>query len=125
MPFKILCFTTVLFLGSISASAQPPERNNLVGVGTNSCGKYLEVRSANPQTPEETLLYGMMISWAQGFISGMNAYRAVENPKREMVVLPDAASVKAYLDKHCRDNPLDLLKDGSFALFIELEARSP
>jgi hypothetical protein len=111
----------LLALTLACGAAQASEPFNTVGVGTNSCGKFLEVRSASPQTPEADLLRFMMISWAQGYISGMNAYRAVEHPKRAMVALPDPPSIEAYLDKHCRNNPLGNLKDGVFALFIELE----
>jgi hypothetical protein len=124
MRSKIVCLSTVLLLGSISAWTQPAPPYTIVGSGADSCGQYLEVRSGNQQSPEVLLKEFMMISWAQGYISGMNAYRVVANPKWDRLLLPDAPSIKAYLDKYCRDNPLQTVKDGSFALFTELEAKS-
>lgn len=121
MFWKLLCSATVLFLGSVGAWAQPTEPYTIIGAGASSCGRYLEVRSQNHRTPEVVFNETLMISWAQGYVSGMNSYRAVAYPKREMLVLPDAPSTKVYLDKYCRENPLKTLHDGTFALYLELE----
>ena len=121
MILKLLCCATILCLGAVGAWAQPAERYTIVGAGAFSCGKYLEVRSKDRRTPGVAFTESLMISWAQGYVSGMNSYRAIANPKREMLVLPDAPSIKAYLDKYCRDNPLKTVQDGILELYIELE----
>jgi hypothetical protein len=77
MRYNMLC---LLVLVSVGAWAQPPQRYNTVGSGANSCGHYLEVQSG-PQTPENVLTYFTIVSWTQGYISGMNAYRVMQNPK--------------------------------------------
>lgn len=85
-----------------------------------SCGRYLEVRSKTQRTPEIVLHEALMLSWAQGYISGMNSYRTIAS-KREMLVLPDAPSTRAYLDKYCRDNPLKTVSDATLTLYLEVE----
>ena len=85
------------------------------GAGTTSCGQYIE-HSADKDISD------LFVTWAQGFLSGMNvANHAITN--REFVILPDSATIKAYLDKYCRENPLDSPAKGTMLLFKELQAR--
>jgi hypothetical protein len=105
-----------LLVSSLEVRAQD---SAVVGIGSWSCGKYLDARSA--KSGESQLRQGLFGSWAQGYLSGMNAYRALK--KQRMLTLPDYQSIDAYLDKYCRDNPLNMVSIGALMLFIELEAK--
>ncbi len=84
----------------------------LIGAGTASCGKYIAASSKEN-------LAAFFVSWAQGFLSGMNigSTRAVN---KEFVVLPDDDTIKLYLDKYCRNNPLKTPLDGALDLYDEI-----
>lgn len=88
----------------------------LIGAGTMTCGQYLEVSS-------DKELSGVFVTWTQGFLSGLN-FAGNSITKRSFVILPDSSSIKAYLDKYCRENPLDSPFEGAVRLFIELRSQS-
>ena len=62
----------------------------------------------------------LLASWLQGFLSGMNAQRTMLTDK-DMKNLPDTASLLAYVDKYCRENPLKSGYEASLRLYSELE----
>ena len=66
--------------------------------GTESCGTYLSDRATNDDVHGE-----IYVSWVWGYMAGFNM--EVRQPTSQR--LPDQPSTLAYLDKHCRDNPLD------------------
>ena len=120
---KLLCCVAILCSVTIGAWAQPTDAFTTVGVGAQSCGKYIDVRSKRSESPESVLQESIMISWAQGYISAMNADRAIYT-KKELMLLPDPPSIEAYLDKFCRENPLKKISGGTLKLYIELEVNS-
>jgi hypothetical protein len=84
----------------------------LIGAGTTSCGSYIAASSKEN-------LAGIHLSWSQGFLSGMNmGYARAAN--KEFVVLPDSDTIKLYIDKYCRDNPLKTPLDGALKLYDEI-----
>ncbi len=80
-----------------------------IGAGSGNCGKYL-----GESNKAVTLV---VISWVQGFNTGMNV--AEERPV-DTALFPDDESVKAYIDKYCREYPLKTVIDASFSLHHEL-----
>jgi hypothetical protein len=107
---------TVMAIASMPGMgfAQSSTDQALSGAGTASCGQYIE-HSADKHISD------LFVSWPQGFLSGLNvAYDAANEP--DFVILPDGASIKAYLDKYCRENPLESPFKGTL-LFNELQAR--
>jgi hypothetical protein len=112
---------------SLVAHAQE-DRFVVVGSGTTPCGTFLEVSEKNKdkgdRTPEIILKASMMMAWTQGYLSGINLYRSAVNPKPPLLVLPGAATITLYLEKYCREHPLDRLNDGSFALFADVMAKA-
>lgn len=96
-------------------AAQSAEKQALSGAGTASCGEYLE-HTANKQ------MSNAFLSWAQGFLSGMNMADVIGG-KKNFALLPDAPTIKAYLDKYCRDNPLNSPVEGSLSLYKELRSK--
>lgn len=108
---------TVIFLVLIAtfagpAAAQESAGHALSGAGAASCGKYLNRHS----TTETSRLF---THWTQGFLSGLNFADRVSADK-PFVILPDAESIDAYLDKHCKENPLSTPMEGALALYREL-----
>jgi hypothetical protein len=112
MTRTILFFLAMSFSAPQCASAS--EGFAVAGPGGSTCGQYLE-------SGEIQLLRQLHVSWIQGFISGMNMARAKQG--QELVELPDAPSIEAYMDKFCRDHPLDPMYQGAFDLSLEIEAR--
>jgi hypothetical protein len=126
MRLRTVCLLAMLALPAI---AEPQEQRGfvIVGSGASSCGSFLDALSKSDsaeRTPESVLKMSMMLAWTQGYISGMNSNRKIENPRLPMLVLPDSATVRAYLEKYCRDHPLDSVKDGSFSLFADVLAKA-
>ncbi len=87
----------------------------LAGAGTTSCGRWLALES-------DSTAHLMLVSWAQGFLSGMNMadYIATKQP---FVLLPDSDSIMAYVNKYCRNNPLKKPFQGAMQLYYK-ELRS-
>lgn len=90
---------------------------SIKGEGNYSCPDYVAARKINSKE-----LYSS-ISWVQGFVTGVNYQRALEEgtdsyvgrdfTPREMV---------NWLEDHCRDNPQDYLSDAAQELVEELMA---
>lgn len=114
MPVKSLVAVIALAALSVSAHAQSSEGYAFSGAGTTSCGNYIEHGEDNA---------ALFITWAQGFLSGANMAADVLANK-DFVLIPDGASIKAYLDKYCRENPLESPSQGTIFLFRELQNRA-
>lgn len=116
MRVKSLVAAIALAALSFSARAQSSEGHVFSGAGTTSCGYYIE-------HGEDNAAAALFITWAQGFLSGANmAANVLAN--KDFVLLPDGASIKAYLDKYCRENPLESPSQGTIFLFRELQNRA-
>jgi hypothetical protein len=105
--FLTLCFAAG-FLGA-------QERNAISGAGVSSCGQYLETLS-------DQELSHIHVTWAQGFMSGMNMAE-YKKDVRPFIALPDAPTIEAYLTKHCRENPLDSPLIGVMKMYREVQRR--
>ncbi len=108
-----ICCVCAIISACWYPEAQSAEPFPVDGAGTTSCGKYLE----DITDDEFSTIY---VSWTQGFLSGMNL--ADRMAKKEFVSIPDERSIKAYLDKFCRDNPLETPFEGSIHLYRELRS---
>jgi hypothetical protein len=106
-PFKLLFLVLVLCI-TMEVRAQSPVQ--VAGEGIIECGVYLKARRENNET--QSYIHA---SWVRGFISGYN----IGTSGRPVVKIPGSDTVLAYLDKHCRDNPLDSLVMGAIALVKE------
>lgn len=81
------------------------------GVGTFSCGKYLQLRADRNETQD-----GIFVSWVWGYMAGFNM--EAQNPTTSN--LPDQPSTLAFVDKYCRENPLDNTLNATNALISDL-----
>ena len=88
------------------------------GEGNFSCPDYVAAKKINGAK-----LYSS-ISWAQGFISGVNYQAALEQGADSFIAqdLP-AVSIVSWLEDHCRANPQDYLSDAAEALIIALREK--
>ena len=86
----------------------------IAGEGNVACGTYLQDRRAN--TEPQAYIYA---TWVRGFLSGFN----YATPGRPMPSIPQTDTVLAYLDKYCRDNPLQTLSTGAAYLAADLGGR--
>lgn len=81
------------------------------GAGGVSCGKVLDAkgdRNARLQFEQ----------WVEGYLTGYNYYTHTRN-----ITPPDSASVFAYVENYCRNNPLHALVSAAAALVQELGGR--
>ncbi len=76
------------------------------------CGAYLEYRRNN--SVNDPQLY-VISQWVWGY---MSAYNLLTTPAIEQ--LPDELTIHAYLEKHCREHPLDKVVSGTVAMIREL-----
>jgi hypothetical protein len=92
---------------------QPTQAAELFGIygeGAKGCGDYLESRKANNLTAS----YGFT-QWTWAYVSAYNK----NAPANKQVTGPlPQNSVLAFLDKHCRENPLDIVVNGVDALIV-------
>ena len=90
--------------------------NDAVGVGFgaigDSCGLWLKARRDNE------LIQGSMVSWAQGYISGLNGGLMLADQK--LVILPGPSVVEAWLDKRCAADPTSNALGEMLLLFMKL-----
>ena len=96
---------------SCIASAAPAQGVQVQGVGNLSCGEYLQLREK--KAPGQN---AVLASWIWGYMAGFNM--EVRRPTTRP--LPDEASTLAYVDKYCRENPLNSVIEATGALVLEL-----
>lgn len=84
----------------------------LSGAGAMSCGKYVALSA-------DKGLADIFKTWAQGFLSGLNFAEHGHNGNRWRV-LSNADTIKLYLDKYCKENPMGHPYEGLLQMFTEL-----
>ena len=88
------------------------------GEGNFSCPEYVSEKQINGKK-----LYSS-ISWVQGFVSGVNYQRALEEGADSYIGQDfPAASMVTWLENHCRSNPQDYLSDAAEALVKEVQKK--
>lgn len=112
---KLIAACTALVTGATVSAAQ--EDQVLSGAGAQGCGGWLQASAKVARTGGgHDFIY---VSWVQGYLSGLNMPRILS--KKDELKMPDMDTIRAYLDKHCRDKPLDKVSEAAFMLFIQLE----
>lgn len=113
-----------VFLGLVLSvgigSAVPTFAATVVGAGTQSCGQYLEARRDKDKNADATNRRAFAFaSWLGGFLTVVNQ-EAVNKTGIDIVVGTDIDGVLAWLDKYCRENPLEMFANASWRLAGEL-----
>lgn len=111
MKRYIVLAATLIF---IMADATAQRASVPSGSGTVSCGQYLQDRKTDSRFDYQ------YTQWVSGYVSAYNVFSTYPQVGRQT-----AETVLAYLDKHCRDSPLDLVIQGAEAMISELGGWSP
>lgn len=101
----------LIFAAVMSASVQVLAQRvaHLGGAANIGCGEYLQDRKEDR--------YAQFYSqWVLGFIAGYNFYAS--QPQTSST--PKEATVHAYLEKYCRENPLKDVGLGAMTLITDL-----
>lgn len=116
---RILTVVAAAAAGATTNTSHGASEWDFAGAGTQKCGAWIAQRRA-PGGDESTQVADLVtVSWAQGFISSwILTNRAANRPAPKM---PDPDTIRAYFDKHCRNNPLDDLLMATVALYGELK----
>ena len=101
------------FVASTVIAAEPASAQifHVYGTGAMSCGEYLQARQTSNDAESR-----VVVEWVRGYMSGFNTEARVQT-KGDM---PDDPSTLAYLDKYCREHPLDSFVKATWALLREL-----
>ena len=99
---------TFAFIYSNTSIAEP--KFAIAGVGALSCGQYLR-----PPSTTKEMSDAMVVTWIQGYLSGTNTQRFMES-ETSMKKQPDGETLTAFVDKYCRDHPLETVYQASMNL---------
>jgi hypothetical protein len=114
---RYLCFGALLLL--ISVTQAEAGGRELIGVGAESCGTWIEANKLSPP-PTRSPLVLQLRAWILGFVSGVNNGIEAEG---ELFGGDDGNGLIAYIDKYCADNPLDTVGNASNHLAGDLFIR--
>lgn len=112
-------FVTILL--ALVASSSLAEKAVVTGHGASSCGRWLKIAKSDEIVDISIRI--SMVSWIQGYLSGLNSARSFS--KKEMWNLPDFDSINAFTNKACGDNPLDILLGVAFQIQGSLLQTTP
>jgi hypothetical protein len=98
-----------LLMASDAATSQ--NAASIYGVGSHTCGTYLDNRAKVPNAGQ------IYATWVYGLISGHNLFTSGSQIRRDQI---EEAAIVAYLDKACREEPFSSVVTGSFKLMAEL-----
>lgn len=115
MKLKILCVH--LSLISFVAIGQPAAAGDsfwMLSFADTSCGTW----AASASNPNARAQY---YYWFRGFVTGFN----YSNPSRQISAerMPSQETMELYVDKYCRDNPLNPFVSAGIQLVKELALR--
>jgi hypothetical protein len=111
---KSLAKLSLIVIGLYLSGTSQAQGVRVQGVGTFSCGQYLELRGAGSAAQNS-----VVASWVWGYMAGFNM--EVRQPTTRDS--PDEPSTLAFIDKYCRDNPLDSVLIATNTLIQQLGGR--
>ncbi len=101
------CFLLCLLIFSYEVKAK---EYDTIGVGLYTCGQYAEKYKQNTSYAD-----AVYMSWAWGFISGLNATRIEKHNLDE-----DGSQIFRSIRSECAKNPLKLFIDVVFDTYLTL-----
>ena len=92
VAYTVLLTTVALVLLLLNSGvfAQEGRRGDTMGAGVSTCGRFAEAYRRNPNRAEE-----FYFSWAQGFMSGLNAAARSANTEQNLLTTLKARNVVA------------------------------
>jgi len=100
-----------LLVATICIQANAQRAAQVAGQGWTPCGVYLEDRKTGDRVQSNYIAV-----WVRGYLSGYNTFAT--QPKLDTI--PEIETVWTYLDRYCRDNPLDRIANGVDSLIASL-----
>lgn len=101
---------TAIVICSCTAPLMAQRAGNIRGTGGLGCGAYLEHRTKKLEGQEN-----LYVQWVWAYLSAYNHFSTYKQ-----VDLPEAATILAYTDKYCRENPLGIVAGAATTLIGEL-----
>lgn len=105
----VTLLAALTILGTELSEAQ--SKFAIAGSGSTSCGQYLK-----PPSTTKAISDLIMVTWIQGYLSGTNTQRLIDNNEKTMKIQPDSESIVAFVDKFCRENPLKSVYEATMML---------
>ena len=90
------------------------------GVGVSRCALFDEINARDPRWARDNYL-----SWAQGFMAGLNYERIREKKPTVIVNALTDDELWARLMSYCAANPNDRFAEGAFAQYLSLPTKPP
>ena len=123
---KRLLLIALLFLANSTWAAEPidtrPYFTKSIGTGTLSCGVFMQYRAEN-----NSAQMNLHVQWVWGYLSAysfrpffIKGPKVMEKPRGEISTFPDSPTILLFLEKHCREYPLDSVQSGTNMLIKEL-----
>jgi hypothetical protein len=107
---KNLLIRQLAILFAFSFCSLSLAQNSAKVLSTYSCGMWVDSRARGVIAPSV---------WILGFLSGGNVFGATNNA----LELVDRESIFLWMDKYCKENPLEYIDDGGQVLLLELVAK--
>jgi hypothetical protein len=99
--------------------ASNAEEYALMGLGANSCGKFVELYRLDPAHTEDGF-----VNWAQGFLSGMNMAALLNSGMSKNLKMPIENYGRA-LRRYCDQHPLGEVVNGIMEFYKSLPENNP
>ena len=124
---KRILLTVVLLLASSAWAAEPidtkPWLRPLAGEGQVSCGSFMQFKSANNSGQLD-----LIVQWVWGYMTAHSIKSTFVKDQKdwkrpvggEISAIPDSPTILLFLEKNCREYPLDSAMDGTNRLIKEL-----
>lgn len=108
---KFVILTCLLLAGASYGAEDKRPPVSIFSYDDTSCGAW--IKSANVEWARAQYL-----SWFRGFISGYN----FGNPENQVQLerMPNADTLYLFVDKYCRENPLNPFVSAAFKLVEQL-----
>lgn len=100
-PTTTALIATLLAASVVAPTAHAQRQFTGGGAGNMKCGDYLQARERQQSVDG-------VVSWTWGYITAYNQWSTAP----AIDSFPERNTIIAYLDKHCRDNPLDVILQG-------------
>lgn len=107
---KKLFFSALMVAGMAGALAAEGGTQIMTPGAMNTCGDYMSARRAN-----DARSY-WAVAWTWGYISRYNR----ESPAARIDIPAQTETVHLYLEKFCRENPLDGIFSATEKLILDL-----
>jgi hypothetical protein len=113
---RIVAIALVILSGIASAQDRRPAIVSMNGVGTHSCGTYLEFKKTGNETMSK--LYQQ---WSAGYFAGYD--EVITKPGMKTNLNADLVTYTAWLDKWCSDDPSSNVYAGLMSLRLKLQGK--